>query len=218
MKIELLNPSPMESKESIMWHNLKLADQTHNYNLVPSIAMAWLKLNPNNNLQDFEKVLRDNKLDTYLYAMPQKTPGRLKLRENDMNMYLYECGFCCQKDALDEIIKIHGTYEKSFNLLKDVGVVYPEDHRGQMQRTERNTMIFLMNCEKKIKIIPVTTIEYILGIHNNHKNVNGKDPDHVLLCKTKTGLPVFTLMHEGRLLSEYGYVIDTNSNLELVKL
>jgi hypothetical protein len=218
MKIELLNPLPMDSKESIMWHNLKLADQTHNYNLVPSIALAWLSLNPEKNMQDFEVMLRENKFDTHLYTTPQRTPGDLKLRKNDTNAYQYECAFCCQKNALEEIIKIAGSYENNFELLKDAGMIFPGENERNDNKYERNTIQTLINCEKKIKIIPISTIDYILGVHNSHKQIHGKEPDHVILCKTKTGFPVVSMMCEGKQISEYGYILETNGNIELVRV
>ncbi len=235
--IQFEDPSSNDNEESIMWHNMKVCDDIHNLQLFISCSMAWLRLNPEKNMQDLESELRKRNFNTHLYAKNAKNVlenSQYEIRLNSKNCD-YECIFSCRpaKLALEEVLKFHETYESNFEKLANSGFLCLKSEKDISQENEKSNLtknqsikIFddkdksiaqlLLKCEQKITIVTIPAEKYIQDICLKCKEIYGEEPEHKIVGISYEGGPIIGLFLGEQLVNEYGYVIECSKDREVV--
>ena len=157
----MVDVSANESKENVLWYNLKQADSIHNLRLFIAISMAYFKQYPTKNYQDLEKELRQRRFDTHLIANETSVleEGMSLVCPDHTSQAIYEIIYSCRpkEHALKEVLMHWKTYEENFEHLALSGIKCvitklknPDYYEFTDKQKEDNDE--LENCRKKIVV------------------------------------------------------------------
>ena len=124
--IRLLDPEPNESPEDICWHNMNIADVSHDIKIFIFTIKSWFKLNPGKNYQDLEIELRKRNFNTDLIASKRNITidSKIKLPNKQVIIYDgYECIIAClaREKAEQELLTYWPSYDNNFLKLPFAG-------------------------------------------------------------------------------------------------
>lgn len=223
----------LETKEENCYHNIKTTDTHHSLRYFMAACQGWFKLNPSKNYQDLEKYLRENNLNSHLYAgkllpmvgISQKNTG-LKLVGKDKDTeYKYECIYSCRpkEAAIKEVLHNWKTYEDNFEALKYTGAtVFSELNKdklvGQKVFSEHEMSDFelISNNLNKIMFEFVPTEDLIKELKAELKNKFKKDPEEVMLGMSDKGGPFFGFAIDGKIVSNIGFTMYHDKSGKLI--
>ena len=200
--------------DDIALHNLKNSDIHYNKETFICSAVGWLKNKNTRTLQELELYLRNNNYNTYLIASPYTYDEQINLYtvNESKELLTFECIFCCKpkKQAFEDILKIHSSYEENFNKLLYSGMLKIKN------QSEENTLFNkLCNNSLKLNFIKLTAKESVEQLHKDIVNSTGKNPRIEIIGKFNETQPIMTfLLEDGNLASHIGWTIeDNNKNL-----
>ena len=226
-RVTLVNPLPEETDEQICLHNFRVTDQYHHLQYFISTSQAWLKMNPTKNYQDLEKFLRQQDMNTHLYAKElPKTPG-IKLglfKENDNTEYIYECVYSCRpkKYALEEVLSHWPTYDANFDQLKYAGVIMCEDTENigltnivKFDNDEIESGKLIAENKKKINISAISAEQFLKDVNKLCKEKFNKPAEEKVMALANEGF-IFGLFIDDKLVSNVGYHVGHNEKGEKI--
>lgn len=213
-KFSFEEPKENETDEDIVMHNMKIADDIHNYEYFHMSQIGWFKLsqNKNANYYHLEIFLRENNFNTYLCARTPKTIHNNNLMYpnsepgDEINKkIIYDCVYSCkpQKYALTEVLQNWKTYEENLDALKLAGFIKSElDDIGKLI------------TENKLKIIAkyVSIHETLEELITDIKERHGKRPAHELVATLPDGSSVYALMVYKKIVCNIGYCVHNTTH------
>lgn len=129
---ELELNQPNYDPHKILLHNMRVADSTHDLQLILIVSESWFNLNKGKTYYDHEMYFREHKMDTHLIA--NKKPIALKNTKlitpgtsitNPQNWMDYEVIFSCRPHpyAINEVLTHWPSLEANQHALKRAGAL-----------------------------------------------------------------------------------------------
>ena len=207
--------SENETKDDIALYNLKQSDINFNKETFICSSLGWIKNDSNRTFQDLETYLRNNDFNTHLLAKPHKYTEDIELENPNSNETLsYECVFCCKPEqyCLEDLYKIHSSYDENFNNLKYSGTlkVKNEEKVDEVEDSSDGTLISkLSNNEIKLNFVRLSPKDSISQMSDDIRNSTGKAPRTEIIGKYNDKQPIITfLLEDGKLASHIGWTIE----------
>jgi hypothetical protein len=210
-----IDPSENETSQEIAWHNIQIADSIHHLVHFSQASMAWMLSHPDKNFQDFEKSLREAKLQTHLFC--QKPPSGVSLDDLvNVNQPDRECKwmvyFSCRPApyALQEVLDTCSSYEENFERLRDAGFAMPKELTLSMLQNMTPNPDHRRACEilynkKKLSLSEIDNKQFFDISLEDIKRELGCDPDRHKIGQTPEGVDLFVLKKDDRILFPYSF-------------
>jgi hypothetical protein len=232
LRAVLVDPESGETKNQICWHNIITADTNLCLQYFMLASQAWFKLNPTQNYQDLEKILRKNNLNTHLCAaMPQIVPNSKLIGKVDSVECKYECVYSCRPKeyAINEVLQHWPTYEKNFENLKYAGSLACENINDdtfpgtiKFDNDEMQFNDHIVNNTKKLIYEEITPSEFLNDVVDECKEKYGEEPKEIFIGYSTIGTPVYGLVINNNLVCAMGYTVYNDETgeeqVELVNL
>lgn len=112
-------------EKNLAFRNIVKLSKTKNYSMIFQCCLAWLIENNEINLQNLEKLLRNNNLDVFLIASDKINDNEIISLPNCDRELKYNCIISC-KDK-NEVLKYSNSYEENFTKLLNTGFTINKD-------------------------------------------------------------------------------------------
>jgi hypothetical protein len=238
-RVSLIDVHENESKEDVLWHNLKQADSIYNLGLFIASSMAYFEQYPNKNFEDLEMELRQRDFNTHLIAnvVDEEAELRFIYKKSDhikkgveAKKALYEIIYSCRpkEHAVKEVLMHWKTYEENLEKLKYSGMrcvsekedaatvedIKCKDFR-KFTTGERDNNEELAKCKKKIVIKNGITLEDIV---EDIKQKYGKPPEERVVAIDLECNPVYGFFMGSEMVTNVGFIKNKKGETKLVGL
>lgn len=173
--VRYIDPYFNETPESIVLHNIKIANKIENYEIMVACIIKWLKLNEDKNLYNLELLFRSLNLKVQLYAKKPTNKDGLSLFNKKTNDFNYECHITFNKIEIDP--------EDNLEKLKSCGLHVDLDkliyHHDDIYFTNKQNDLIdqILNNNKKLIIYYVSLTRILKMIKKDIYDKFGQEPD-----------------------------------------
>lgn len=221
IKISYIEPTHTETPDSIARSNIMISDRFKKADYLEMSCISWLKNNSERNYQDLEKLLRNLNIDSHVIAYPIKIIpegvelGMPNINKNDnlnINPYNFEytvkisCKY--KKDAINELLSFHPSYEHNFECLKKTGCLMTKNSNSELNLNiskEHEDIKKVLDCKLKLNFEYYKPIESIHYLIDDLKIKYGLEPEKKA-CGEINGNKVYGLTLNDDIASPIGWI------------
>jgi len=230
-KTSFIEPSSTMTEKDIAVHNMREADNSFSLQYMIVSTMGWQKANDNGKYQDLEKFLRDGEFNTHIIAKAPLLLANCEIRNmitKETIGLIYEACFSCRPKeiAMKELLQSWNSYEDNFEALEKTGSICVKDKKEIknkddvkiFNRSERSNLEKLQNNSVLLKIERLSSSEFLQQLRDDIKKTFKCDPKEMLVGLLSTGEPIMTYVVDGRIVSNYGFCVSHEEDVQYINI